>query len=62
MFRKTIRYPLKVYDIGDDKTQICDGEDFILIYENIELTFNQWTFIVECLNQAGEQGKYIPTK
>ena len=58
--RKTVRYPLKAEDAGDNLTNVTDGEDVFLLYHNSELSLNQWQFIVAQLNEAAKQGKFIP--
>lgn len=58
--KKVIRYPLQAIDAGDNRTNVADGEGLYLIYQNTELSLNQWKFIVEQLNEVAKQGKYIP--
>ncbi len=58
--KKTVRYPIQAVDAGDYMVDVCDGEGVYIIYHNRELTLNQWQFIVNCLNEAAKNGKFIP--
>lgn len=60
--KKVVRYPLSVEDGGNDKVNVRDGEDAFIFYQNNDLTLNQWKFVVDVLNKAGENGRYIPEK
>jgi hypothetical protein len=62
MIHFTVRYPIKAEDAGDGKTHLLDGENRYIVYGNTELSLNQWQFIAKTLNEAGENGRYIPTK
>jgi hypothetical protein len=62
MIHFTIHYPVNAEDAGDDGTHLVDGEGRYVIYSNTELSLNQWKFIAETLNEAGKNGKHIPTK
>lgn len=58
----TVRYPIKAVDVGDDKTDLVDGENRYLVCGNTELTLNQWQFIADALNAAANKGKFMPSK
>jgi len=58
--KKVVRYPLQVLDAGDNQVDVCDGEGVYILYHNHELSLNQWKFVVDCLNEAAKQGKFIP--
>jgi hypothetical protein len=59
-YTKVIRYPISAEDAGDGKTNLIDGEGKYIIYENIELSLEQWKFIATSLNSSADNGKFIP--
>lgn len=62
MLKKTVRYPLQALDAGDNKVHVCDGEGVYILYQNMDMSLNQWRFVVDTLNEAAKNGKFIPEK
>ncbi len=62
MLKKTVRYPLQALDAGDGASHVCDGEGVYILYQNRDMSLNQWKFVVDVLNKAGENGRFIPEK
>jgi hypothetical protein len=43
--------PWKTLDVGDDKTAVIDANGKIVIYEDSELSLEEWDYIVNCVNE-----------
>jgi hypothetical protein len=59
-YTKVIRYPITAEDAGDNTTTLLDGEGKYIIYQNIELSLEQWKFVAEALNAYADKGKFMP--